>query len=98
MPYKSKQMYLRIIYDINVFSGDLKIYPFILLNYFLGASNYSYLFQKIREEYGLCYSISSELYGASGILMIRSEIKKKDLVFRERIIVIEQLFFQKRKA
>lgn len=81
MPYKSKQMYLRIIYDINIFSGDLKIYPFILLNYFLGASNYSYLFQKIREEYGLCYSISSELYGASGILMIRSEIKKKDLDF-----------------
>ena len=79
MPYKSKQMYLRIIYDINVFSGDLKIYPFILLNYFLGGSNYSYLFQKIREEYGLCYSISSELYGASGILMVNLEIKKKDL-------------------
>ena len=79
MPYKSKQMYLRIIYDINVFSGDLKIYSFILLNYFLGGSNYSYLFQKIREEYGLCYSISSELYGASGILMVNLEIKKKDL-------------------
>lgn len=79
MPYKSKQMYLRIIYDINVFSGDLKIYPFILLNYFLGGSNYSYLFQKIREEYGLCYSITSELYGASGILMVNLEIKKKDL-------------------
>ena len=79
MPYKSKQMYLRIIYDINVFSGDLKIYPFIILNYFLGGSNYSYLFQKIREEYGLCYSISSELYGASGILMVNLEIKKKDL-------------------
>ena len=79
MPYKSKQMYLRIIYDINVFSGDLKIYPFIILNYFLGGSNYSYLFQKIREEYGLCYSITSELYGASGILMVNLEIKKKDL-------------------
>ena len=79
MPYKSNQMYLRIIYDIEIFSGDDRIYPFVILNYFLGASNYSFLFQKIREEYGLCYSITSELYGASGILMVNLEIKKKDL-------------------
>lgn len=77
-PYPSKQMSLRIIYDINVFTGDKEMYALTLFNYFLGSSAYSYLFRTVREKYGLCYSISSEVYGASGIVLISAEIKKKD--------------------
>lgn len=78
-PYKSKLMNLRIIYDLNIFTGDNKIYALSLFNYFLGASSYSYLFRIVREKYGLCYSISTDLYGASGIVILSAEIKKDDL-------------------
>ena len=78
-PYKSKQMCLRVIYDTKIFTGDKDMYAITLFNYFLGGSSYSYLFRTVREKYGLCYSISSDLYGASGIVIVSAEIKKKDL-------------------
>ena len=78
-PYKSKQLSLRIIYDTNIFTGDKDMYAISLYNYYLGSSAYSYLFRTVREKYGLCYGISSDAYGASGILLVSAEIKKKDL-------------------
>jgi len=44
---------------------DEKRYPLTLLNMMLGNSFSSRLFQKVREELGLCYSISSSVTGYS---------------------------------
>lgn len=75
---KSNQMYLRIVYDTKIFTGDLELYPLMILNHALGGSSYSHLFRIVREKYGLCYIIDSICYGASGIIVINAEIKSKD--------------------
>ena len=70
VPSDTSQTYINIIYDINIYNTDNLFYSALFLNYHLGGSSNSKLFRIVREKYGLCYSVNSYLYGASGILII----------------------------
>lgn len=74
----TKQCYLEIIYDLEVFSDSSLFYAAVMLNYQFGGSNNSLLFRDVREKYGLCYSISSSYYSSSGIILVSAIIDKKD--------------------
>lgn len=52
--------------------GDDDIYPLLLLNNILGGGVSSLLFQKVREDYGLCYSIYSYIstFNKTGLISI----------------------------
>ena len=75
----TNQAYLRIIYDGNIFSNDDLYYPALFINEKFGGGISSDLFNIIREELGLCYSIASTYYAASGILLVLATINKCDL-------------------
>ena len=75
----TNQAYLRIIYDGNIFANDDLFFPALFINEKLGGGIYSELYNIIREQLGLCYSISSSYYASSGILLISAVINKKDL-------------------
>jgi len=47
---------------INIYSQDEEKYSLLLLNNIIGANSSSRLYSKIREDMGLCYSISSSVY------------------------------------
>ena len=47
--------------------GDEYNYPLVILNNILGGGASSILFQKVREELGLCYSIGSYLQPFQGV-------------------------------
>lgn len=70
----TKQTYLEIIYDCKVFSKNKEFYAVSFLNYAFGGCSNSKLFQIVREKYGLCYSISSNYFGASGIILLSAII------------------------
>lgn len=75
----TKQTYLEIIYDCKVFSKNKDFYAVSFLNYAFGGCANSKLFQIVREKYGLCYSISSNYFGASGIILVSGIIDYKNL-------------------
>lgn len=75
-PFISKQCYLEVIYDPQIFADD-PLYPSMLvLNYILGGSPFSKLFYEVREQEGLCYSISSSYLATSGILILSCSTEK----------------------
>ncbi|MCM1130068.1 MAG: insulinase family protein [Roseburia sp.] len=76
---KSQQCYLNIIYETHLFLDDPLSTACSFLNYILGGSSSSYLFQKVREEQGLCYYISSSYLGASGIILISCILDPKNI-------------------
>lgn len=76
---KSQQCYLNIIYETNVFSDDSLSTACSFLNHILGGSSSSYLFQKVRETYGLCYSIHSSYLGATGIIIVSCALDPKNI-------------------
>ncbi|MDE6242106.1 MAG: insulinase family protein [Anaeroplasmataceae bacterium] len=95
---KSKQCYLNVIYETNTFSDDRLFSACAFLNHILGDGGASYLFRKVREEYGLCYSISSNYMGASGIILITcvldpKNVKKGIEAIEEAVKEIEKLDF-----
>ena len=51
----------------------------MLLNYLLGGSPDSLLFQKIREEAGLCYDVRSYLEPMSPFLFVQAGIRPEDV-------------------
>lgn len=53
-------------------TGDDDLYPLLLLNNILGGGVSSLLFQKVREEYGLCYTIYSYIssFNNAGVINI----------------------------
>ncbi len=73
-PYSSRQAYVHILYETQIFADDSLFYACKLLNYFIGGGSSSILFKTIREKYGLCYLIHSAYYAASGILVISALI------------------------
>lgn len=75
---ENTQSYLQIIYETSTYSNDALYYPMLCLNYLLGGSDSSLLFNIVREKYGLCYSIHSTYYAATGILMISAALDPKD--------------------
>ncbi|MDE6656370.1 MAG: insulinase family protein [Anaeroplasmataceae bacterium] len=76
---KSKQCYLNIIYETGIFSDDSLTTACSFLNHILGGGSSSLLFQKVRESYGLCYTIHSSYLGASGIILISCVLDPKDI-------------------
>lgn len=50
----------------------------LLLNYLLGGNPDSLLFQKVREEAGLCYDIKSYRYPLSPYFFVQAGIQEKD--------------------
>ena len=54
--------------------GDPRFPALQLLNILYGGGMTSKLFRNVREEQSLCYSVSSSLYGAKGILTVYAGI------------------------
>lgn len=56
--------------------GDDDVYPLLLLNNILGGGSSSILFQKIREEMALCYSIYSyiSVFNNTGIVSVYTSL------------------------
>ena len=77
-PKDTTQTYLEIIYDTKIFPNHRLFYAVSFLNFMFGGCSNSKLFTIVREKYGLCYSISSTHFGASGILMVSLVLDAKD--------------------
>lgn len=78
-PAQTGQVYLEILYDTKIFPNHSLFYAVSFLNYCFGGCSNSKLFTMVREKYGLCYSISSTHFGASGILLVSAIIRKEDI-------------------
>lgn len=76
---KSNQCYLNLIYETETFADDPLYFACSCLNHILGGDGSSTLFQKVRETYGLCYSIHSTYFGASGIFLITCVLDPRDV-------------------
>lgn len=83
---------LHLILGFKGYGYDTKeLYPFLLLNNVMGGVSSSRLFQKIREDYGLSYSIDSQpsFYYDSGMFSIYASMlpenleKVVELIFEE---------------
>ena len=77
--FDSGQCYLEVVYDTNTYSNEKLGMAMRAINYLLGGKSSSYLFNLVREKYGLCYSINSMYLGASGIIVVSTIIDYKDL-------------------
>ncbi|MDE7106676.1 MAG: insulinase family protein, partial [Anaeroplasmataceae bacterium] len=75
----SDQCYLFVLYETGVYASDPLGPACMLLNHILGGAASSYLFQIVREKYGLSYSIHSTYLGASGILVVSVILDPKDV-------------------
>ncbi|MCR5113965.1 MAG: insulinase family protein, partial [Acholeplasmatales bacterium] len=77
--HDSKTAWLKIGIDTKLYNDHPLRDASMLYNYFLGDSSYSMLFKNVREKKNLCYAISLQSLGATGITVISSQIKKKNL-------------------
>lgn len=77
-PKETGQTYLEIIYDTKIFPNHKLFYAVSFLNFIFGGCSNSKLFTLVREKYGLCYSISSTHFGASGIILVSAILDYKD--------------------
>ena len=77
--FDSDQCYLEVIYDTGIYSLDKLNFGIRAVNYLFGGRAYSYLFDIVREKYGLCYNIGSMYLGASGIIIVSATINYSDL-------------------
>ena len=58
------------VYTTGIDPKDPDYFPFLVLNSLLGASSVSLLFETVREQNSLCYSISSNPIRFDGLLLI----------------------------
>lgn len=72
--FNTEQCYLHVIYDVHTYSNDKYGMAMRAINYLFGGKTSSYLFNIVREKYGLCYSINSMYLGASGIIVVSTII------------------------
>lgn len=96
--YRGHQCYVTIFYETGIFADDPLYYACMFLNHILGGTSSSYLFQLVREKYGLCYSIHSTYLGATGILVITCaldpmQVKKGLSAIEEAFLEIPKLEF-----
>ena len=85
-----EQANLAIGYECYGYDNDLR-YPLIILNNAFGSSMSSRLFQRIREDEGLAYSVYSSLasYKDIGLFSIYAGLKAENLKKTEKIILEE---------
>ena len=69
------QARLAITFSFGV-KDTKKIVPLLVLNEILGGGVGSYLYNSIRESYGLCYSINSFVFKQKMLLVVQSGIDK----------------------
>ena len=77
--FDSDQCYLEVIYDTGIYSLDELCFGIRAVNHLFGGRAFSYLFDIVREKYGLCYSIGSMYLGASGIIVVSATINYSDI-------------------
>lgn len=91
---ETEQAHLCIGFD-GFSTGDDAIYPLIVLNNIIGGSMSSRLFQEVREERGLAYSIFSyhSAYKDSGLFTIYggTGAEQIDVLFDTILLTIETL-------
>jgi predicted Zn-dependent peptidase len=75
-----EQSYLSYYLNLDSIFSEQK-YAYYLISYMLCESMSSRLFQRMREELGLCYNISSDvtLYRIGGYLSIDAEVNKSNV-------------------
>ncbi len=85
-----EQTYFEIVYK-GLSLQDEKKYSMFIVNNLLGASVSSRLFQHIREEKGLTYSINSDvsMYEDSGMLVISGSLQPENLTIVNQLIYKE---------
>ena len=89
----TNQTYLSIVYDLKIYSNDhLLSIATSMLSYRFGGASDSLLFRIVREKYGLCYQIYSTYLSASGILVVRTIIDKKN--YSKTVEAIDEAFNQ----
>lgn len=87
---QTKQCYLQIIYDVNIYPNQRQFYAVEIINYIFGGSSNSKLFDIVREKNGLCYNIGSIHFGSSAIMIVSAIIDKKNL--DKAILKIDEAF------
>jgi len=82
-----EQVHLEIAYE-GIPYGDESVFSLAAFNNILGASVSSRLFQNIREEYGLTYSINSYLtqYEQCGLFSIYASMNTKNTITVAKLI------------
>ena len=91
--YKKKhieQLHLSLSFE-GIKLGDENIYPLLIINNILGGGASSILFQKIREEMGICYSIYSYIstYKNIGLINIYAGLNPNFAIEAVKVIKAE---------
>ena len=91
--YKKKhieQLHLSLSFE-GIKLGDENIYPLLIINNILGGGASSILFQKIREEMGICYSIYSYIstYKNIGLINIYAGLNPNYAIEAIKVIKAE---------
>lgn len=73
------QTAIHMIYDLNIFGDNDSYLTALILNYILGVSPSSKLFQSIREKAGMCYSIYSTYNSLNGIMIVTALIDEANV-------------------
>lgn len=81
------------VYTSGILPQDPNYYAFLVLNALLGSSSVSLLFEQVREQNSLCYSISTTLVRFAGLLVISTGADRSNLGKVEELIaqIIEQV-------
>lgn len=90
---ETKQAILMLGYILPIYIKDSLYEAALLFDAILGETPESRLFQKIREEKGLCYDVSSSYDGYKGILLIHSGVSldQKDDALNAMIELINDM-------
>lgn len=80
------QSALCMAYTTGINPEDDLYYPFTVLNALLGSSSISLLFETVREQYSLCYSISTYQTRFGGIEYIHMDTDRSNLEQARKLI------------
>lgn len=90
-----EQGYISLYFDCGKMLFTNK-YAYFLISYMIAGISSGRLFQKLREELGLCYNVDSEitLYRTSGYLSVNAEVDAgKISEFEEKMLAeLEEIF------
>ncbi len=95
MEKKLSQSSVCLLYEDGIAYTDEDVVALMLMNGMLGGLPTSLLFQVIREEKSLCYTIGSENYIYDGVIQIGYECEKKQIepifaLVQEQIAVLQK--------
>lgn len=73
-----EQSTLLLGFKLEPMTKKEKLYVSYIYSYILGGGPDSKLFKNVREKNSLCYSIRSNIYGVSDIMLVKAGINAKD--------------------